>query len=366
MTDKEMLDQAMNLVSRGDYSGGEQIFSQLLVAGLQHADSFYGLGVSRLNQNQLDVAQRQFDSCVRIDPAHSNALFYLGAIAESRGQMTEARTRYQQCLDANPQHLGALKKIGSPARTPMRFGLDPHNGDNSGNAAPVTSDRPLDDSRRNQSPPPETGRAKRGRGGDGRGDFYALLRDCDDRVECEMAAVLDQIATLVGKRKQRAIARLGFFPFLLMLVSGAILATAATGKADAAVLGAFALVTLCWMLALFFNFIAAKTSRIWCERDFLMISKGILSRKTKPYHLYLLSHSSPEKSQTLLNRITGDGSLILQGPTSMSGLRLRGYFRSAEIDTLASNFRTLSMLTPTNRDVLAAIGELKQIRAGMN
>jgi tetratricopeptide (TPR) repeat protein len=351
MTDKEKLDQAMQLVARQDYGASEQIFSQLLLAGSQQAESFYGLGVIRLNQRQLEVAQRQFESCLQLNPRHANALYYLGAIAENHGQTSQALARYQQCLQVNPQHGGALQKLRSTPQPPP----------------PVQPPAPLDHGR-----PPEPardGRPPRDRGGDPRGDFYALLRSCDDRVECEMAELLDQIAALIGRRKQRAIARFSFFTLFLILLS--VMTLLASTRAPAGLI-IFAVVTLIWLLRLFLNLVRAKSSQIWCERDFLLISRGILTRETKTHHLYLLSHRSAEKSQTLMNRLTRDGSLIFRNSHQASDklptpdLTLLGFFRSTEIDTLMSHFRALSMLTPTNREVLAAIGELKQIRSGMN
>jgi hypothetical protein len=65
-----------------------------------------------------------------------------------------------------------------------------------------------------------------------------------------------------------------------------------------------------------------------------------------------------------MNRITNDGTLALGPATLLRELTLRGFFRRAELDALSANFRQLSMLNPSNREVLATLGELKQIRSG--
>jgi hypothetical protein len=48
----------------------------------------------------------------------------------------------------------------------------------------------------------------------------------------------------------------------------------------------------------------------------------------------------------------------------MFPMRFRGFFTGAELSLIQSSFLQLSMLMPTSRDILTAIGELKNIRSG--
>jgi len=59
-----------------------------------------------------------------------------------------------------------------------------------------------------------------------------------------------------------------------------------------------------------------------------------------------------------MNRLTNDGTLDLGGTT------LKGYFRKNELEELSSLFRQLSLLNSTSREILAALGKLKNIRSG--
>jgi len=86
---------------------------------------------------------------------------------------------------------------------------------------------------------------------------------------------------------------------------------------------------------------------------------GLLKRcNSRNDHLWLMSRDLVLVKRSLFNRFTNDGSLFL-GP-----YRYKGFFSGSQLTTIQKSFSQLKVIMPTNREVLAAIGELKQMRTG--
>lgn len=327
--DKEKLAGAMQLLSRGDYAQSEQIFKDLISSGSELAESFYGMGMIRLGSRQPDVAIKQFENCIKLQPNHANAHFYLGQIAEQRGDAESAKRFFEQALEINPKHAGALKKIGlahQPDKAPE---------DKAPEASTMAS------------------------------DLYALFRRSTEPVEREIAHHLAAIAALIGTRRARIRAFISI-PLMAVTIPCVLIAPVWIWLELSTTRGMPPL-AIVFVPFLFFSFLVqlvvvlrARSSRITCERDWLLRSRGVLSRSTDNIHLFVLSRGQVSVKQTLINRITRDGTLKL------TGLSLRGYFKKSELDVLSTHFRQLSLLNPTSRQILAAVGELKQIRSGAN
>ena len=324
--DKEKVALAMQLLSRREYAESEQIFKNLITSGSELAESFYGMGMIRLASGQLENATKQFENCVKLQPNHANAYYYLGQIAEQRHDAEGTKRHYDKVLEINPKHAGALKKV-APAR---ELGVM---------KAVVSSTQ---------------------------SDLYALLRRSAEPVEHEISGHLDAIAALIGTRSERYRAFINLPKlFVIIFTAGVSLACLATpfvvGLPKQQYYG-LRLIAVTMFLVTFIGtvtgYLQAKNSKIRCERDWLIRSKGVLSKSEENMHLFILSRGQVSVHQTLINRMTGDGTLEL------TGLSLCGYFRRPELNALSVHFRQLSLLNPTSRQVLAALGELKNIRSG--
>jgi len=297
----------------------------LIASGSELAESFYGMGMIRLGSGQMESAMEQFRNCVKLQPNHANAYYYLGQIAEEIQDTDGAKRFYARALEINPMHAGALKKVVR-TRQAERVSFE---------ASPTAN------------------------------DLYALLRKSDEPVEQEIAHHLDAIAALVGTRgtRMRAFINLRLLviiiPLCLLIESILGPIVQARRPEDYVVLFIFIFFPVVFFILILVA-IKARNSKIACERDWLVISEGVLSKSTKNVHLFILSHGQVSVHQTLMNRITGDGALKL------TGLSLYGYFRKAELGDLLVHFRQLSLLNPTSRQILAALGELKNIRSGAN
>lgn len=342
---KERVALAMQLVSRREFGQAEKILSDLAASGTELAECNYGMGLIRFASGQLVEAQALLERCVKLQPTHANAYYYLGEIAERRQDTESAKQFYRQALEVNPNHAGALEKIGLVSAADRRVPNEQERQPTNGHGVESVSGQRL------------------------QSDFYALLRRSEEPVEREISRHLDEIATLIGSRTQRfralvsfrtlivvplvALFGLGLYAFVMSNISFARSGT----RNPLGLLILLVLFAVCVVFPLV-TYLRAKNSKITCDRDWLLISTGIVSKSMQNVHLFILSRGGVAVHQTLMNRITDDGTLQLQGHY------LRGYFRKTELDSLASHFRQLSLLNPTSRNILAAIGELKQIRSG--
>lgn len=341
---KEKVTLAMQFVARREFAEAEKILNDVVASGSELGESHYGMGLIRLGSGQLMDAQALFEKCIKLQPNHANAYYYLGEIAERQQNIESARQFYKEALNINPQHLGAMQKMGLVSNTDRGrvngHGLQPTNG----HALPITNEQVLQ---------PTNAKVQQS-------DFYALLRRSEEPVEQEISRHLDGIAALIAARNQRFQALISF-PRLISVALVAIF-----GLVAALTLPPLALVVLpillvasvLGLISLLVKFLRAKTSKITCDRDWLLTSTGIVSKSVQNKHLFILSRGQVGVHQTLLNRFTNDGTLQL------TGLDLCGYFRKPELDTLSSHFRQLSLLNPVSRNILAALGELKNIRSG--
>lgn len=345
----QRLQQAMQSLANGKPQDAENIFRQLVQEATELGGSFYGLGIIRLGAGDLNASEKYFQNCLKFDPNQANALYYLGTIWERRGNVREAREFYQRCLIAQPDHKSALgwfaRNVGLEA--PPR--IQPQSPYQTKPQPPHQGEPPYQPQPQPQLPPTPPRRS----------DIYGLLRSAPEPVERELSSYLDSIGSTMTNRVQRFSALIGGGTIFLLVVEGVlILATLSSNARTRApfALAAFGLAVLI-VVNLIIKLWSAKTTRITCERDWLNMTAGILSKSSINRHLWVLSAMGEVSTrQSLMNRITGNGSLLIDD------LVITGFFSPNELKKLAKEFREMSMLKPGNREVLAALGELKQMR----
>jgi len=258
---------AMQLIGQRKYVDAESILRELLASGSELAESFYGMGLIRFASSQMDAAATQFGNCVRLQPDNANAHYYLGQIAERSGDNTAAERFFEKALEINPKHAGALKK--RPAHR------DGHT------STPVA--RPThDDEHITEGQPAD-------------GDLYSVLRRSNEPVEREMVRHMDAIAAMVGTRRSRSRAFLNVplvvatLASLGMLTIAFIVAGNARNSRQVEPVMAPALIALAVLFLVAVALLKGRSATITCERDWLVLSKGMLRRSTVNKHLYLLS-----------------------------------------------------------------------------
>ncbi len=333
---------------------------KLIEGGIDLAQAFYGLGVIALKQQNLELAAQQFNNCLKQDPVHSNAMFQLGFIEKRKGNMMMAVRYWQQCLQANPQHGAAKNELASaghltaspppPPPDHQHISVDP-----GGSHAPEPYF--------NQSVFPGPGPVVTGF------DLYGLLQRSESGVEREITRLLDEIAVLVKSKRQRVRAFLGHFLFLWVLAIIGMVVGANVGRNEGF------LISVCSFFgAMFFTVVLVlqiKCTKLTCDRYVLTQKTGVLSTHMRNDNLWLMSRGPASVSRTLLNRIMNEGTLQLSlidsaGNVRPRGRSYRGFFTGKELELIQKNIAQLSLLTPTSREVLAAIGAITNMRTGTN
>jgi tetratricopeptide (TPR) repeat protein len=323
--------QAFELLDGQKYAEALAIFCRLISEGRAMGESLYGLALVNLARKDVIAAKRLLEGCLTSQPGHANACYYLGHISESLNERDAAIVRYQQAIQFNPQHSGALarlKVLGAGASQGLR--VDP-GGISAVQESVNTAEL-------------------------GGHDFYGLLHRSSEPVEQEITRLLDDIESIMQPRRARVRASLGRFLILItaVLVLPPVAMQLGSAGYMASVFGVFVLAPLyaIWTL------LAIRGNRLSCKRYIVIRESGVLMRKTYRDHLWLMSRDKPQVVRSLLNRMTNDGRL------AVGARHYHGFFRGEELERLQANMTQLSLLMPTSRTVLSAMGELKNIRSG--
>jgi tetratricopeptide (TPR) repeat protein len=327
--------EGLRILSQGEVEGARAIFERLVADKTDLAQANYGLGVIALQERNPSLARDHFEACLWHDAQHANALYQLGVMEKQSGNRGAAIQYWERSLAANPSHAGAIHELNaSGARsTPPHGGAHPGPQDTHQGPPPIMID----------PRPPVEGY-----------DLYGLLKRSSSGVETEMVRLLDEVQEMMVSTRQGVKAFIGWFIglWIVGLGAAAFLANQRDGAPIAlGVLGLVLFVTLGRVLEI-------KCNKIDCDRYVFVQQKGVFATRARNDHLWLMSHEDVLITRTLLNRLTNDGTLHL------GAYNYRGFFSGHELRTIQKNFAQLRLLMPTNREVLAAIGELKNMRTG--
>ena len=102
---------AKSLFQKGQLQESEEAFQKAITSCENIAQGHYGIGMVRLNMNDLNGAMAHFQTSLQYDPTYANTFFQLGALAEMQKNIPAALSWYRRTLTINPQHIGALQKI---------------------------------------------------------------------------------------------------------------------------------------------------------------------------------------------------------------------------------------------------------------
>jgi hypothetical protein len=110
-TSKNLLEHAKKLIDEGKVRESEVIFKQVIASGQNTSEGFYGLGYVRKNLGDLHGAATQFENALQEDPKNANALYQLGWIAEKQQSWEAASAFYGRALSIYPEHKGAIAAL---------------------------------------------------------------------------------------------------------------------------------------------------------------------------------------------------------------------------------------------------------------
>lgn len=281
----ELLEEGRRLLQAGRLRESEGIFDQVADRGGNRSRAEYLAGVVRLKLGDLDGAGDRFQRALEADSGNADGLYGLGLVAEGRGADARAVSFYERALTTDPGHAEASRKL-------RQHRTDAALADRWGVYAYIVAD---------QSP--------LGRKG------LRLMESLRRRGRPSLVAYFGRY----------------FLHFLVFGVALAVLAVSggrAKGQTSvsvpwtalAATVGLFVLGVFC---------IRVLTTEIELDKGRLQVERGIFNRRRTSIELWRVR--DVELRRPLLNRLTGDGTLVLSlspsGASTLPGRRGRGRIR---------------------------------------
>lgn len=262
----DLLAEGRALLEGRRYDESRRIFLKATAIPEAAAEAHYGLGMLALSQGDAPLAQGYFGEAVRIDPQHANALFQLGYINEQNNAAADALDFYRRALSANPAHAAALARM-------RQLG--------GGNTGPAPSPGVPAQSGAYQSVQGDLGGYQYG--------VYEFLRQDGSALSKQAVALMDALKievrprfTAYVGRSLRGIIR-SIFVILLSIAS----------------VGLFPLI----------GYIRVRCTRIRIAQGRLQIEKGVFGKHLKNVDIWRVLNIELER--TFINRMTGDGTLVL-------------------------------------------------------
>ncbi len=311
----ELLAAGRSLLEQERYDESRQAFLAAAQLPDSTAEACYGLGVIALSQGNLPLAEGNFGQAIQDEPGHANALYQLGYIREQRGERQAAGDFYRKALAAHPGHAGALAGL---ERTGFR---SPELRN-----APVSTppqQQPLAPPPVQQPPtaPPVDPYHSQG--------VYQLLQADQTAVSQQAVALMDRLerevkpprySAYVGRYFMRTVAWLAL-PVVLLLVARLVVGIISNRYSGTLpsflaptsishVIGPVVIVMLCVGLAIILiGLVRVNCTAVRIRQGRLQVEKGVFHKHVTNVDFWRVQNIDLDRR--LINRLTGDGTLIL-------------------------------------------------------
>jgi tetratricopeptide (TPR) repeat protein len=260
-TPDQLITMAKALLEQGKPAESEALFRRLTGVNGQESLGFYGIGMTRMALGERSQAAAFFQRALDHDPANANALYQLGAIAERGGDAEQARDYFERALRVSPSHVSARQRLEALAPRPAPQPVQPL-------SAPPT-------------PTAEVAQTFAGMGGSA---IYDFLRQDQNPLSRQTIAALDALQMRVRPRLTAYVGR--------HLIRSLLFAVLTLG------------------LSAVYGFVRVRSMTVAFDNGRLQIQKGILSRHLMNIDLWRVR--GVELDRTFVNRVTGDGALVLE------------------------------------------------------
>lgn len=314
----QLLEQAKALLQQKRWQESEATFKQLLTSGQHVAECYYGIGVIHLSLNDLSTACRYFNTSLQYDPKNANALYQLGFIAEKQQNWEEASFFYTKALVINPQHRGAkaaLARLPIPRATQVAFPQ----------VAPI-------------SPSPAFPSIHHNAMSQGYGVYEYLLQD-KTILSKETIEAMDAL-----RREVRPSFSAYIGSYLIVCIFLFIVLVVISVPLRAINLPMAVIVSLIFSLLFVFIYVSSVTYII--DKGSLQIKKGILRRRLINIELWRVENIELDKS--LLNRITGDGYMLLEIERGKKRIKVKGLAKGRDLEGIYQQMFNLVFLLRSN------------------
>jgi len=106
-----LLDEANRRFDAADIAGSEELYEVLASVSELADEGCYGLGLVHLERGNTLGAENEFEEALRHNPRHANAWYHLGSLADSRADRDRARDCWKVSLSINPRHSRARRSL---------------------------------------------------------------------------------------------------------------------------------------------------------------------------------------------------------------------------------------------------------------
>jgi len=274
----QLLSDGRRLLEQGQLDASAAAFLRASQVSATAAEGHYGLGMVALARGDPAAAEAVFSAALNAGPANNNALYQLGFLWEKQGRRNDALGAYRRVLAAQPDHASARVRYDALSKNPQQ---PPTGGDRpSANHTPArAADQPIEQ--------------------DQLGVLGYLMSD-PTPLSRQAVSLMQQLEI---DTRPRFLAHLGRHPlglFILILATVALLASA----------GPAGLLSLAAMLAIYgAMYIRVVNTRIRIRQGRLQVERGVFHKDLNTFDLWLVRAIRLKRS--LINRMTGDGTLIL-------------------------------------------------------
>jgi hypothetical protein len=280
----DLLAEGRALLEQRRYDESRRIFLKATALPDAAAEAHYGLGVLALSQGDTTLAQGYFQETIRSEPQHANALFQLGHICEQNNASAKAVDFYRRALSAQPDHAAALARM-------RQLGGNAHQAPGSGVPA-----QPLPGNQGVYQP------SMQGHPGGYQYGVYEYLQQDGSALSQQTIALMAALEIEVRPR----------FPAYVGHSLRGIIRSIFVVLLSVASAGLFPLI----------GYIRVRCTRVRIAQGRLQIEKGVFSKHLRNVDFWRVLNIELER--TFINRMTGDGTLVLMlSPTAIADKRRR-------------------------------------------
>lgn len=331
---KQLLADAERLLKEKNLQASEAAFGKVITLGVDAGQGFYGLGVIQFSRGLYADAAAMFQGCLRLDPKNANAYYYLGESWERQGLRGAAVAFFEKAASIDPGHLGASQKLSGYAATGRAPGVQQQSTEPFQHSA-VAPTRASDD--------------VAGVYEHFRNDNSPLAKQILQLIDSiKLVSVRPRLSAYAGEVLIRpALCFCALIAVAIIISNNANNVRRAIGVIPARQLFEL-LIALAYILPIamcVYAVLKVKTTKYTLDNGRLVIATGIFGKQSPNHELYKVEDI--ELHQTFLNRLTGDGELILHitsGDTRGRPVSLRGLGKIGELQALFDKLRNLIVL----------------------
>ncbi|MBU7584417.1 MAG: tetratricopeptide repeat protein [Nostoc sp. TH1S01] len=108
----QLVQQANDLLNRGDLTGAEKVLRRLIKKYPEDAFGHFQLGNVLRRQKQPEAAITAYQEAIRLKPKYALAYNAIGVVYATQDRWDDAISQYRKALEINPNYAEAMTNLG--------------------------------------------------------------------------------------------------------------------------------------------------------------------------------------------------------------------------------------------------------------